>query len=584
MPDDGAPGAGSPPPGAPRGEPPVDVALVLESTYPYLRGGVSAVVHDIVRSNPDLTFGVAHLTWDSTCPAEDLYGVPPNVRWVRRRFLSMQEHRAGFLDLRPADLRMRRSGRAALARRLYDALAAIAAGDPAEFWRLHDEGMDPTERSYPLWALLGTREFMAATRDRLAGLGLSLTDTFWLLREFSSLSYAVLGADVPPARVYHAHTTGYASLLAAAAARRHAGTFLLTEHNLYVRDTVNTLRGRDLALPVTARDHLDPALPPRQRAWMSWWIEMGRLCYPSAEAVTYLYPGAVTEAADLGAPLERSVVIPNGVVVEDFAAAAARRRDALPGLLAAQAGTDGHPDGHPDGHRTWRLAHIGRVVPIKGLPDLLEALALLLRGGRTDVHLDVLGPTDHDPAHAQLCRARAAELGLARHVTFHGPVDVRDALGDVDLLVVSSHNEGQPVVVLEAMSAGVPVVGTDVGGMAQLVADPLTTPAGHTWGPCGVLVPPRRPDALAGAVEEVLADPAGYARMARRAQGRVRDFFQLRDAMAAYNRLYRELGGLGAAPPRTLLPAPAGESGTPPGAAALRRAARPRIPGPHAGP
>ena len=63
-------------------------------------------------------------------------------------------------------------------------------------------------------------------------------------------------------------------------------------------------------------------------------------------------------------------------------------------------------------------------------------------------------------------------------------------LGDFDLLVLPSYNEGQPIVVLEAMTAGIPVVGTDVGGMAQLITDSLVAHGGETFGPCGVLVTP----------------------------------------------------------------------------------------------
>src|ERR1700760_4312871 len=84
--------------------PPVDVAIVMESTYPYLKGGVSAVVHDIVTSNQDLTFGILHIAWDSDQPKEDLYGIPKNVLWVRRQFLSMQEHIDDFRTLPPKEL------------------------------------------------------------------------------------------------------------------------------------------------------------------------------------------------------------------------------------------------------------------------------------------------------------------------------------------------------------------------------------------------------------------------------------------------------------------------------------------------
>ena len=170
-------------------------------------------------------------------------------------------------------------------------------------WSLYDNGINPRTRSYPLWAVLGSREFMTAVRERL-NLDLPLANTFWLLREFFSLICAVLGEEMPRARVYHAHTTGYAALLGAAAARAHGKKFLLTEHNLYVRDTINTLLERNMALPVTALDWRTMDVSPIERAWMMWWIEMGRFCYPSAEAITYLYPKAILEGADLGTPVE----------------------------------------------------------------------------------------------------------------------------------------------------------------------------------------------------------------------------------------------------------------------------------------
>ncbi len=82
--------------------PEVDVALVMESTYPYLKGGVSAVVHDIVTANPAITFGIIHMTWDRSAPHDVLYDLPPNVAWVHPLYLSMQEHRSDFMALRPA--------------------------------------------------------------------------------------------------------------------------------------------------------------------------------------------------------------------------------------------------------------------------------------------------------------------------------------------------------------------------------------------------------------------------------------------------------------------------------------------------
>lgn len=509
----------------------VDVAIVMESTYPYLKGGVSAVVHDIVVGNQDLTFGIVHITWDSASASTDLYGMPANVKWVRPVYLSMTDHREDFSALRPSDLRMRAPERLALSHRLFNALEAVLSDDVQPLWSLYDDGMNPRTRTFPLWALLGSKEFMAASRDRLPNLGLPLTDMFWLLREFFSLACAVLGDDIPKARVYHAHTTGYASLLGAAAARQNDTSFLLTEHNLYVRDTVNVLLERSMALRLSSGDWRAFDVTALERAWMAWWIEMGHFCYPSAEVLTYLYPTAISEAADLGAPVERSVVIPNGMKVRDFEEAYQQR-------LAVRAQIQAEPE------RVWRLVYIARVVPIKGLGDLIETLSVLVGRGITNFHLDVLGPTDHHPDYYRMCREKARQLCVEDYLTFRGTVNVRDLLGEFDLLVLPSYNEGQPIVVLEAMTVGIPTVGTNVGGMAQLIDDPLTTPGGRTWQACGLLVNPEYIAGMADGLQTLMRDPAMYEQFAANARGRVASFFQLEDALGAYNRLYRELGHL----------------------------------------
>ncbi len=542
----------------------VDVAIVAESTYPFLKGGVSAVVHDIVTGNQDLTFGILHIAWDSASPQEDLYGMPPNVKWVRPIYLSMQEHLEDFVRVKPGSDGMRAKAIAATVTRIFDAIEAVAAGDNSAMLRLYDDGMNPRTRTFSVWSLLGTKELMAQARERLAGLGLPLVDTFWLLREFFSLSYAILSEDVPMAKVYHAHTTGYAALLGAMAARQNGTKFLLTEHNLYVRDTVNTLLDRSLALSLDQRDWRTMDVSPQQRAWMAWWIEMGKFCYPSAEVITYLYPSAITEAADLGSPVGKAMIVPNGMRIPDFDAAHAKRLAALEEILA----------GDPT-ERTWRLAYIARVVPIKGLADLISTLELLVSRGVTNFHLDVLGPTDHTPDYYMLCREKARTLGVEDYLTFRGTLNVRDVLGDFDLLVLPSYNEGQPIVVLEAMTAGVPIVGTNVGGMAQLISDPLTTPGGRTFDACGVLVNPDYVIGMADALQQTIASPRTYADYSANARQRVVNFFQLDDVIGAYNRLYKELGGLpvneleatpGSVGQRTLIdltesPAPARDGG-----------------------
>ena len=510
----------------------VDVAIVMESTYPYLKGGVSAVVHDIITGNPDLTFGIIHITWDSHSPRKDLYGMPDNVAWVRVLYLSMEEHQEDFLRARPRDLRMNRRQRRELSRRILGAMLSLAQdGQTEPLWDLISEGLSASRR-YPVWAILGTREFMEAYHDMMPDLGMSMTDIFWCLRDFFSLAYAVLAEPVPRAQVYHAHTTGYAMLLGVNAAREHGTKVLLTEHNLYVRDTVNTLLERRLDLNVRLTDYRTFDVTGRERMWMAWWLEMGRLCYPYAYASTYLYPRAITEANELGGDSGRAIVIPNGIVTREFDASYAARLAAIEEIK--KEGADKH---------LWKLVYIARVVPIKGLLDMIDSVRLMVDRG-LNIHLDVCGPTEHMPSYFEQCLTRIVEQGLESVITIRGTVKVRELLPEFDLFVLPSYNEGLPVVSLETMGAGIPTVSTDVGAVRSVVEDLIVTDEGETWDPCGIIIEPGDPAVMADKVQEVISDVDLYERLSLNARGRVEAAYDLVKVNASYNTIYRQ-GGAG---------------------------------------
>ena len=510
----------------------VDVAIVMESTYPYLKGGVSAVVHDIITGNPDLTFGIIHITWDSHSPLKDLYGMPDNVAWVRVLYLSMEEHQEDFLRARPRDLRMNRRQRRELSRRILGAMLSLAQdGQTEPLWDLISEGLSASRR-YPVWAILGTREFMEAYHDMMPDLGMSMTDIFWCLRDFFSLAYAVLAEPVPRAQVYHAHTTGYAMLLGVNAAREHGTKVLLTEHNLYVRDTVNTLLERRLDLNVRLTDYRTFDVTGRERMWMAWWLEMGRLCYPYAYASTYLYPRAITEANELGGDAGRAIVIPNGIVTSEFDASYAARLAAIEEIK--KEGADKH---------LWKLVYIARVVPIKGLLDMIDSVRLMVDRG-LNIHLDVCGPTEHMPSYFEQCLTRIVEQGLESVITIRGTVKVRELLPEFDLFVLPSYNEGLPVVSLETMGAGIPTVSTDVGAVRSVVEDLIVTDDGQTWDPCGIIIEPGDPTVMADKVQEVISDVDLYERLSLNARGRVEAAYDLVKVNASYNTIYRQ-GGAG---------------------------------------
>ncbi|MBV8400458.1 MAG: GT4 family glycosyltransferase PelF, partial [Acetobacteraceae bacterium] len=186
----------------------------------------------------------------------------------------------------------------------------------------------------------------------------------------------------------------------------------------------------------------------------------------------------------------------------------------------------------------WRLAFAARLIPLKGLLVLLEALALLKDNSNIDFTLGVMGHDDETPDYAEHCRQRCTELGLGDVVTFAGYQNLRKALVHYDLLVLPSYNEGMPIVVLEAMAVGLPVVGTRVGGMAEVIESRL---AGSGDDRCGVLVEPGDSTALARALHQVLSDPRLYHHLQSNARNRVLARFRLEQVMSAYRNAYHQI-------------------------------------------
>ena len=140
------------------------------------------------------------------------------------------------------------------------------------------------------------------------------------------------------------------------------------------------------------------------------------------------------------------------------------------------------------------LGFIGRLEPSKGVDVLLRALPGVLRV-RPDVRLVVIGT---GPGEVNLT-ALARQLGVESAVRFLGfRADARALLSRFELLVVPSRSDGSPLVVHEALEAGVPVIGSAVGGIVDRVAG----------GEAGVLVPAGDVDALTGAILALLADAA----------------------------------------------------------------------------
>lgn len=170
-----------------------------------------------------------------------------------------------------------------------------------------------------------------------------------------------------------------------------------------------------------------------------------------------------------------------------------------------------------------RLLYVGRIAAAKGLPILLESLAIL-KIQHPEILLTVVG----DGSDRKDLEAMTVKLGLSQNVDFVGyksQTEVREYFQQTDVFVMSSFAEGIPVVLMEGMAAGVPVVATQIAGISELVEDSIS----------GYLVPPGDSNLLTIRIAQLLKDCELRAKFGTAGRAKVEKDFNIQHEAA---RLY----------------------------------------------
>ena len=492
-----------------------DVCLILEGTWPYVRGGVSSWIATLLESMPERRFSVIFLGALEGEHAAPAYPVPPNVVHVERHFLlggappSTSAVSAGPLArLRALPDVLRHGGErrraeetlfarnAALHERLRAADGPIAteAGKGFAALCLDDPAMSAEALArHPLsWETIRAGYAEAPP-------GLDFNHYFWTVRGMHLPLFALadIAAEAPPARLYHAVSTGYAGWLGAMLQSRTERPYLISEHGIYTKE-----RELDLAQVDWIPEGEDPfgvglddGMNYLRALWIRFFRSLGRMSYASADQVFSLYEGNRRRQIADGAPAEKLRTIPNGIDVARFAAA---RREA---------GTPVPPV----------LALIGRVVPIKDIKTFVRAMRVV-RARLPGAEGWLIGPEDEDPAYTAECRRLVASLGLEEVVRFHGFARPETLFPRIGLNVLTSVSEGQPLTVLEGFAAGVPALTTDVGSCRELIEG--AGEEDRALGAAGAVVPIASPGPFAEAALRLLGDPDAWSRASAAAVAR----------------------------------------------------------------
>lgn len=217
----------------------------------------------------------------------------------------------------------------------------------------------------------------------------------------------------------------------------------------------------------------------------------------------------------VGVPDTKSRLLANGIDAEKFHP----RADGQYGAAT------------PFGRECIVIGTVGRVQDVKDHASLLEAFILLrerMPAHKARLRLAIIGDGPRLPA----LRARAEAAGVAALVWLPGArTDVAEILRGLDIFAMSSIAEGTPGSALEAMASGLPVVGTRVGGIPEVIEERVT----------GLVVPASNPAALAAALERYVVDPALAASHGAAGRERVLRKYNMTAMVAAYKSLYDSL-------------------------------------------
>ncbi|HET6282320.1 MAG TPA: GT4 family glycosyltransferase PelF [Polyangia bacterium] len=508
----------------------VDICLLVEGTYPFVAGGVSSWVHDMLLGQPHLRFAILNIGSHPAAYGEPRYQLPDNVTGLHKLFCqeaalaldaaARAEMTAQIRLIRQqADARPKPSRTLAAFRRMHlenevdaELLADLSSGDLSIAEFLHGRA---------------SFELLTEIAEKVAP-DAPFLDLFWHFRAIHVPLLRILSKPVVEASCYHAVSTGYAGLLAAVWSHRSGRPLAVTEHGIYARE-----RDLELSRVDWIRDHHQggagaaawtwaPRTSPLRGLWSRFFRTLSRVAYRQATRIVTLSDINRRKQVADGAPEVKIEIVPNGVDLKaEQIDADARQNDDTRDIIPLQT-------------RPLRVGFVGRVVPIKDVITFIKACDIALP--IIDLDVRIIGPAEEDPEYAKRCRTLVDLLRRTEQIKFLGSQPPAQIYPDLDLVVLTSFSEGQPLVILEAYAEGLPVIASDVGACREMIEGRLAED--RAFGPSGIVTRVAAPKETAAAMVLMAKDSRMRRRMGMAGRKRVTTFYQRREMLAKYRALY----------------------------------------------
>ncbi len=462
------------------------ICLVLEGSYPYVRGGVSSWVDTFIRNLPEHEFVLWTIGDTEKKRGRYQYELPGNISLIQENFLDsalkMRVSESRNVHFSPAE------------REALKQLITGRKGDWPVLLEIAEKRVDnPVELLMNEELLEIIKEFAQESYPSVGFL-----DLFWTIRSMLLPVFYLVQQPVPEADLYHSLSTGYGGLMGALAGLRRNRPFVLSEHGIYTRE-----REEEILLS----DWINPAF---RTLWISFFNLISRFCYGSASRVTSLFSEASKIQQEMGCAADKCDVVANGIRVEKYLNIPAKQEDG------------------------WiDIGAIVRIAPIKDIKTLIYAFSNLkheVPGAR----LHILGPVE-DEDYYQECLSL---IGLyeVKDIAFTGVVDTATYMRKLDFTTLTSMSEGQPYAVIESLAAARPVIATNVGSCRELIEGGPQ----DSFGRAGICVPPMHHSELLHAFIELCRNPEQRRKMGEAGRQRAAAYFDLNKTLSGYLSVYEK--------------------------------------------
>lgn len=486
-----------------------DITLLLEGTYPFVTGGVSSWVYNLMTMLPEFNFAIIFLGGQEKDYDEIQYPFPPNLVHLETHFLfddpptipepvdaskkdffAMEETHKQFKEEISCDY-------LALGKDVRDELFSKQGILLKDF----------------LYSKFSWNYIVKNYSERCPET--SFLDYFWSIRNMHLPIWKIanIAQQAPASPIVHSISTGYAGFLGALLQLERQISFILTEHGIYVKERKVDLLSQWVAVGNQKEQRSAQTQQYLTDLWIHFFQVLAHISYATANPIISLFSEYRKRQIQDGAAPDRTLIIPNGVPVTDV---------------------DDVVKSSPSSEKPI-IALIGRVAPIKDIENFIRAMVVIIQ------HIPhaeawIVGPTTEDRAYYGECKELIQVLGLTQHIKFLGVQNAAEIYPKIDLLVLSSISEGLPLVLLEAFSAGIPVVATDVGGCRELIEG--STPEDKALGASGIVVEIANANALAKGVIELLHNQTRWQQAQRAGKERVIRYYSQERLINTYTEVY----------------------------------------------